>query len=285
MNDKILITGATGKVGSEVVQLLSLQRVEVIAGARNLEKAKQMNWPGVEIALFDYNNFETIKTAMTKVNKVLWIIPPLEANEVEVSYRAVDYAKQTGIEQIVFISVMQAREAKASPHGFVEKHIEDSGITYTHLRCNFFMQNFNTFYIDAIKKRGIIYVPAGEGKVSFIDVRDIAAAAATVLTSQGYENQVFLLTGGEAIDHYQIAEILSKVSGRKITYPAPSSDKFAAFMKELEKPNDFIELLVLLNYFVSLGWAAEITEDTPRILGRAPITFEQYAHDHAGAWK
>lgn len=112
------------------------------------------------------------------------------------------------------------------PHHKIEKIIKESGIPYTFLRPSFFMQNLISQHGEELRKEKIIFVPAGKGKPSFIDVRDIATVAAKILTEDGHENKGYSLTGCEALDYYEVADIISKELGETITYVNPSIPKF-----------------------------------------------------------
>jgi len=166
-----------------------------------------------------------------------------------------------------------------------ERHLETSGLPYNILRPNWFMQNFHTFWLQGIVTQGKILLPVGTAKGSFIDVRDIAAAAAVLLTSDTLANRDFDLTGPEALDHDQVAAILSRESGRRITFqdipPAAMVDGLIG--AGLPRPN--AEFLVMLLGFFKAGYAERTTDAVAQITGRAPGSFEGYARDHRQAWQ
>src|SRR5919197_5687476 len=191
MAETILVTGATGTVGSEVVkQLLSAKGrreeedmiVKVAARSANDTTFKNV---GVQVVQLDYNKSDTLSAALRGIDK-LFLLTPFQSNMVDLTSNLVNGAKNTGVKYIVKQSVLGAdAEPGITPsrlHRQAENIIEESGIPFTFLRPNFFMQNFITFYSHFIKTQGAFYVPAGDAKASFVDVRDIAAVAVQALS-------------------------------------------------------------------------------------------------------
>jgi uncharacterized protein YbjT (DUF2867 family) len=146
------------------------------------------------------------------------------------------------------------------------------------------MQNFNTFWIQGILSQQKIFLPVGQAKGSFIDARDIAAVAAALLVKDDFKNQAFNLTGDEALDHDEVAQILSAVTGKTIGYEEISPEAMREGLLGAGLPADYTEfLLIILGYFKA-GYAAQITPEVEKITGRKPITFAQYAQDYKQAW-
>jgi uncharacterized protein YbjT (DUF2867 family) len=166
----------------------------------------------------------------------------------------------------------------------VEQYLRACGAAYTFLRCSFFMQNLNTTHRAEICDRDEIYIPAGRARTSFIDVRDIGAVAALALTQPGHENQAYDLTGGEALDYYQVAALFSQVLGRKITYMDPSA--LAFFLRQTRKFPLAYALVTTWLYLSTRGGMAErVTGEVRRLLGREPITLRRYIQDYRGSWE
>lgn len=143
----------------------------------------------------------------------------------------------------------------------------------------------HTTHAPEIRELNEIIVPAGNGKTSFIDVRDIAVVAAKALTEPGHENKAYALTGNEALTYTEIAAILSEVVGRKIVYKHPSIFRFIVRMRKRGFPWQFIGVMVGIYTVARLGRAGGITSDTQDLLGRAPITFRQFALDNERCWR
>ena len=285
MSDLILVTGVTGNVGKEVINQLIGKGLPVRAAARNLAKAESADLKDTEIVLFDYDRPETFEPALTGVGRLFIIPPPVNPRQHELIIPLIDMAAQTGVKHIVILSTMSAENNEALPLRIAEKYIENSGIAYTLLRPNFFMQNCNGFMWEGIKEQGGIYLPADGAKTSFIDIRDIAAVSVAALTTENHLNKVYTLTGGKALDHYEMAEILSKVTGKNIQYFPMSDEDMRGALNSAGWTAKSIEMLIDLYRSVRRGDTDYVSPDVANILGREPITFEQYAHDYAESWK
>lgn len=285
MSDRILVTGVTGNVGKEVINQLIGQGLPVKAAARNLAKAESADLKGSEIVLFDYDRPETFEPALAGVGRLFIIPPPVNPRQHELIIPLVDMAAQTGVKHIVNLSTMDAENNETLPLRIAEKYIENSGIAYTLLRPNRFMQNCNGFMREGIKEQGGIYLPADGAKTSYIDIRDIAAVSVTALTTEHHLNKVYTLTGGKALDHYEMAKILSNVTGKKIQYFAMSDEDMRGALKSAGWTDKSIEMLIDLYRSAKHGDTEYVSPDVANILGRAPITFEQYACDYAESWK
>jgi hypothetical protein len=143
------------------------------------------------------------------------------------------------------------------------------------------MQNLDTFYRDDIRLRDELFVPAGRAKTSFVDVRDIGAVASLVLSEEGHLNRAYTLTGSQALDYYEVAEIFSQVQGRPIRYARPTPSQYAARHRAKGVPEEFITVMRSLYWTVRLGIGAKVTPELGQLLGRASINMRQYAADFA----
>lgn len=285
-----LVTGATGTVGSEVINQLASSGHRVKATVHTQGKAdKFKQFPNVNIVTIDYNKIKTLTDALTGIDK-LFLLTPVTPDMENISSNIIQEAKRQGIKYIVKLSVAGA---EAEPgisigrlHRREEKMIEDTKIPYSFIRPGAFMQNFVNYFGETIRKQNAIYVPAGEGKVSFIDARDIASVAVELLTNNNdtkYKNKSFELTGQEAISYGQAAEILSKQLGRKISYVDISEESARKGMKEAGMQDWFIDGLLEIYATVRAGYAAQTTNAIEDITGRKPILFSQFVKDYAEA--
>jgi uncharacterized protein YbjT (DUF2867 family) len=210
---------------------------------------------------------------------------------VDLTSNLVNEAKKTKIKYIVKQSVMGAdAEPGITPsrlHRQAEKIIEESGIPFTFLRPNFFMQNFVNFFSQTIKSQNAFYVPAGDAKVSFVDVRDIAAVAVQALASNNgkHEGKAYNITGGEALSYGQAAEILSKQLGKKVNYVNVSDEDARKGMKDMGMDEWTINSMIELFEITRAGYALAISPAVEEITGSKPISFSQFASDNAVSFK
>jgi uncharacterized protein YbjT (DUF2867 family) len=170
-------------------------------------------------------------------------------------------------------------------HRQVEKLIEASGIFYTLLRSNSFFQNYITFTGSIIKSQNCFYLPLGDGKISLVDVRDVAAVAAAELTQSTDENKAYNVTGSEALSNDEIASILSKVLGRTINYVNISEETARQSMKTAGMPEREIEMVLGLYAQQKAGNYSTISPAVEQITGKKPISFEQFANDYTEAFR
>ncbi len=285
MNSTILITGITGNVGSDVANHLLKLKVPFKAGVRDIQKARKALGSEIEFVEFDFEAPETYDYALKDVNKIFLMRPPALADVEKQIKPFIDFAALKGIEQIVFLSLMGIEKNPIPPHYKIEKLILKSGISYTFLRPSFFMQNLNTTHCFDIKERNDIFIPCGKAKVSFIDTRDIGEVGAIALLEDKHKNKAYTLTGGEALDYYQVADSFTAILGRKITYSNPSPLKFRKTMIQRGIKKEFANVMVMLYITTRLGMAKSVTNDLEMILNRKPASIEQYIRDYYDCWK
>lgn len=280
---KILVTGATGNVGREVIRLLATHDCEVRAAVRDPEKAQQILEKNIACVPFDFTEPITFIPAFTGVQKLFLVRPPALANVRKQIAPALHAAKQAGVEQVVFLSLLGADSNRVVPHFAIERTIEQLGIPATFLRASFFMQNLNITHREDIRQ-GELFMPAGKGRTSFIDVRDIAAVAVKALTEDGHQDQAYALTGAEALTYYEVADIFTEVLERPICYTNPSLLRFVGQMWKRKLPLNFILVMAGIYTTARFGLADTLTEDVAQLLGRPPISLRQYVNDYRSCW-
>lgn len=285
MSNTILVTGATGNVGSQVVQQLIAAGITPRVAVRSVKKADALKQAGAEPVEMDLDKPETVQPAFEGVDKV-FLVSPFVPNMVELAAILVEAAKKANLNQIVRLSALAQPGITLSKwHGEVEKMVEDSGISFTFLRPNGFMQNFVNSMADTIKTQNAFYAPVGDGKVSFVDIRDIAAVAVAALTIKGYENKAYDITGSEALSHQQAASIMSQVLGRTINYVDVPEDTARQVMQSSGMPDPLINALLELYGSYKAEQASTVSSAVQEVTGKQPITFEQFASDYADAFK
>ena len=292
---KILLTGATGTVGSEVVkQLVPIStdnNIRATVHSNNkADKDGQFIDKEVEVVYLDYMKPDTITNALNNVDKLFLQTLPVP-DVVDTCSYIVKEAKKNDVNHIVKLSAMGADSQSGVTilrlHGEEENIIKDSGIPYTFLRPPAFMQNFITQFGRTIKTQNAFYVPAGDAKMSFVDVRDIAAIAANILmNSNGNENKQYMnkayeITGPEALTYSQVAEIISDKVGRKITYIDITEDTAREGLKQIGMDDWSINIMIELFRTIRGGYGSETTEAVEHITGKEPISLTEFANDYA----
>lgn len=272
-----LILGANGTVGTEIVRLLNEKNIP-------LKKATSQKKLDKDQVYLNLVTREGLDSALNGINRLFLLSPPGHVNQDELLIPVIDQAKKSGVQKIVLMTAMGANAVETAPFRKVEIYLEKSGIAFNIIRPNWFMQNFNSYWIEGILKKGLIQMPVGHAKASFIDSRDIAAVAAELLQTDKFNNQDFDLTGSEAIDHNQVAHILTEISGRKISYQEILPQEMFQNLINAGLPKPYSEFMLMILEFFKLGYAERTTDAVEKITGRKPFTFSQYAKDYKSAW-
>jgi uncharacterized protein YbjT (DUF2867 family) len=274
--EKTLILGASGTVGTELVHLLKQKKQTVL---RATSKKQQEN-DQVYLNLITKEGLENV----SKVDKLFLLSPPGHVNQDELLIPLIEKAKNSTVKKIVLMTAMGVDADPSIPLRKVELHLERSGITYNIIRPNWFMQNFNSYWIHGINHQNKILLNVEDAKGSFIDARDIACVASVLLTSDQFNNQAFDLTGGKALNHFEVADIISKTSGRTIKYQNITTNEMRDGLLSASLPKDYAEFMLVILDFFRQGYSERITDSVEKIIGRKPITFSSYAEDYKHSW-
>jgi uncharacterized protein YbjT (DUF2867 family) len=292
MNETILVTGATGTVGSEVVKQLSRDALNynLKAGVHSIENVDRVEqYDRVKAVQIDYDKQEGLEAAFKDVDKLFLLTHP-SPKTVEHESNLIAEAKKSGIKHIVKQSIMLA-DPKADVeamrlHRQTEKMIEGSGIPYTFLRPNEFMQGFINFQGTTIKSNNAFYVPAEDAKVSFVDARDIAAVAVKALVDgDRHYNKTYMITGPEALSYHQTAEILSNATGKKIDYVNITEEETREALKETSMNDWLIKTILDLYTLYRKGYASEVSSAVEEVTGRKATPFVEFAKDYVDAFR
>jgi uncharacterized protein YbjT (DUF2867 family) len=278
----ICITGAGGTVGREVIQQLELAGVPFRAAYFSKEKVDAALANGIDAIIIDYNHPETLRAAFRGCDK-LFLLGPNALNQTQLELNAVEAAKAVGVQHIVKQSVMGAEDktfSLALLHRPVEQAIEASGMAWTFLRPNSFMQNVVTFMSDTIKAESVFYSASGEAKIAHVDVRDIAAVAVKALTEPTHAGQAYTLTGPEAITYDELAQELSAVLGRSIHHISLPPEDLKHGMLAEGLPEAIADRMLDLERYYREDQASRITNDILRVTGQEPRRFVQYIRDY-----
>lgn len=279
----ILITGASGNVGKEVLNQTVQIGLRVRAGFQSVSKASVPS--GVEIAMVDYKQPETLREALKGVDRVFLVGPPT-AQLPALERKAMDVIKESGVRKVVKLSAMGGRDALfPAQHAESEDYIRSCRVPYTFLRPNGFMQNMINYNAPSINTQNAFYGSEGEGRVSHIDIRDVAAVAVKVLTEDGHIGRAYTLTGPEPLTNGEIASLLSEALGRKIQYINLPPPQLRQALLSAGVPEWSVDAALDLQRFYREGKAATVTEDVEQILGRKPIHFSHFARDYRFAFQ
>jgi uncharacterized protein YbjT (DUF2867 family) len=286
---KILVTGATGNVGSQVSIHLAKAGVPVVVGVRDVEKAKRYfagfhNLPPVEFQPFDYADPSTWYTALAGVGKIFLVVPPgtTDSSQVSLFFKT---ALDAGVLHLAFNSGRTTGDLDEEPLHVTEGLVRNSGIDWTIFRPGWFMQNFLNWVGFTIPSENAFYLPAADAKTAFVDVRDIGACVAKALTDPGHGGKLYELTSSEALTHYEVAQKISEVAGRTIRYVHLSDEEFIKEMVSRGWKQAAAEHTVFLYRIVRTGKEAAISHAVEDLLSRKPIDFTQFAKDHAAGWE
>lgn len=284
---RILITGATGNIGFEVIRsLLEIKSNHpIIAGVRNIEKAKKVfqSFPELGFVEFDFEKSETYSEALENVD-LLFLLRPPHISEIEKYFRPlIEKAVQKGIKQIMFLSVQGVEKSKVIPHHKIEKLIVDSGIGFIFLRPSYFMQNLTTTLLqDIVEKRQII-LPAGNAKFNWVDVENIAEAAAVLLDNfENYQNSAFELTGSKNEDFYTAAEYLTESIGEKVTFRNVNPLKFFLIKKKGGLPAGMILVMIMLHFLPRFQKEPRISDFYIQLTGKQSTTLKEFIKREKG---
>lgn len=279
----ILVTGATGSNGSEIVKLLTAQNVPVRAMVRDRNRAGEIALPNVEVVEADFDHPEMLLSALSGVDRAFLVTSSSEHAEAQ-QLAFVDAAKQSGIAHLVKLSQFAANAN--SPvrflryHAVVEAAIQATGMAYTFLRPNLFMQGLLNFK-STIATQNAFYAAIGDAKVSVIDVRDIATVAVAVLTGTGHEGKTYDLTGPQALMHTEMAAYLSDATGRQIAFVDIPPDTMRDALLGVGVPAWQVEGLIEDYAHYRRGEASVIASGVQDTTGKAPRSFATFAHDYA----
>ncbi len=280
--ERILVTGATGQVGTAVVETLVTRGIFVRAAARRVSTISGTEH--IEPVAFDYNDPGTYQRVLSDITGIFLVVPPLDPKAHRKLMPFIDRAKESGVRHIVFNSVFGFNPGDEGPLQLIERHLLGSGMGCTILRPNFFMENFTTGFIGTLAAGGEISLAADNGKTSFISVKDIAEAAARSFQEKRYGAE-YDLSGPEALDYAEVARIISNFSGREITYRPISENTMMQRARQSRWPEEAVRYLADLYAAVRAGVMAEVTDGVRRATGRSPISFKDFARKNASYWR
>jgi len=282
----ILITGSTGLIGSEVVHLLSQAGIPARALVRN--PGRERGLPHITPCVGDLAKPETLSPAFAGSTKLFLLTGNVE-DALELQQNAIVAARRAGIAHVVKLSAFGASPHSNSLigrlHHRVEKELQESGLAWTMLRPHHFMQNL-LGQANNIIDEGVVYSSSGEGRIPFVDTRDIAAVAVATLTGSGHEGKKYVITGSQALSYREATEILAQAIGRPLRFLDEPFDQARARLTRAGQPAWLVDSLLAIAAYQRAGGPTEtITSVIADLTGRPPRTFATFARDYAARFQ
>ncbi|MDR0307719.1 MAG: NmrA family NAD(P)-binding protein [Chitinispirillales bacterium] len=286
MSGRILITGATNIVGAEIVRRFAGIGVDVRAARHGTASDERLRSKYVESVPFDFTDKELVSEALDGITHVFLLLP-LCPEMAEYARIFIDQAHKSGVSHIVQVSFLAADKIPmiriARWHHEAESYLMESGIPFTILRSNIFMQQFTTLFQPS---GGLIYLPLGKGSVSYVDARDVALCAAEILvTSHQHTGRTYRISGPQKFTLRQAASIMTEVIGSHVMYADVSEDSSRDIMGSLCMPNWKIDALMELYTLMKTGLLDEVSPDYQLITGSMQSTFLDFVRDYADLFR
>jgi uncharacterized protein YbjT (DUF2867 family) len=280
----VLVTGATGNLGGAAARALLAAGLPVRVAGTDPNRLRDL-FPGAEPVRLDLKEPRTFNDAVTGVGAVFLIRPPAVSRVGPTLNALIDVAERNDVKHVVFVSVTGADTNRVVPHHRVEKHLYASGLPWTILRPGFFAQNLADAYRGDIRTDDRIFLPAGEGRVAFVDTRDIGDVAAAVLADPAAHHRAgYTLTGPEAIGFDTVAALLTDALGRKIRYQPAGIAAYLRHLRRRRLPLAQCLVQTVLHTGLRRGQAERVDPTLTRLLNRPPRTMAQYVHEHRELW-
>ena len=278
----ILLTGATGKTGGEVARQLAAAGVPFRALIRNPDKAEALKALGAELVVGDLADQAFLPRALSGIEKA-FLVMPNDEQQLILENQFTDAAAAAGVRHLVYLSSLESVPESKNPitqnHVAAQNHIRESGMTWTIVRPTFFNQNFET-YAPRIREAKQIVMPVGNGTISSTDLRDVGEVIREVLTKPGHENKSYDMTGPELLTFTEIAEKFSKIRGTLVEGIDQPLEEFGELLRTIGLSEWRVDAVCKELEAIGAGVVDHTTDTIEELLGRPPISLEQYIMDH-----
>lgn len=282
----ILVTGATGHFGKATINFLlekGLDASQISALVRNEKSAEEFNSKGVNPLIGDYDNYNSLLKAFTGVDKLLFVSGSDVMKRTAQHQNVINAAKEAGVKQVLYTSFQRRNESENSPlwivaqsHIQTEKWLKESGIDYTILKNNLYMDFLPGFIGEKVAETGVIFVPAENGKVSAVLRKEMAEAAANILATDGHSGKEYDFTNTEAVTYNDIAQTVSGVLGKPITYISPSPEEYTKTLSDYGVPAEVIGIFSSFAVAQAQGELDAESSDLEKLLGRKPTSIKDF---------
>lgn len=283
MSTTVLVAGATGNVGRATVAALARRGATVRAATRKPE-AYAAPASAVSAAYLNFDDPDSFAPALEGCERLFLMAAPMDGRAAPKLRGLLERAQAAGLERAVFLSAMGVEHAPSSPLGQVEAGLKGSGMDWTILRPNWFMDNFHPGWMGAMVKTGTLALPAGDARVSFIAAEDIGEAAAVALTEEGHLERAYTLTGPEALSWEEVAAHFASVTGHAVRYQPISDEDMRGAMAARGLPAAALDYLSALFAAMRAGGSAPVTSELKGLIGRPPRSLADFTEKHHGAW-
>jgi uncharacterized protein YbjT (DUF2867 family) len=281
---EILVIGAAGTVGRHLTSILARRGAAVRAATRNPQSLADLG-AVARVVEFDFDRSLTFAAALDGVDRAFLMARPGDPRPDVTAAPLVAAMRRAGVRHVVHMTGMGVDRREDLPLGRLERAIEGSGMAFTHLRPNYFLQNLAAApLVDGIRERGEIALAAGDARIAFVDARDIAAVAAEALVTEAPRDAAYTLTGGEAVSYDDVARAIAAAARRPVRYTARTDGAARAALAAAGLSPELIERRLGFLALARSGALATPSPDVARVLGRPPISLAEFARDHAAAW-
>lgn len=278
---RILVTGAVGNIGLEVVHYLSELNSdsEILAAVRNIDKAKKTfkNYLNLHYRILDFENESTFSEAFDKID-ILFLLRPPHISDVEEVFRPLlNSAKEYGVNKVVFLSVQGAEKSKVIPHNKIERLIQELGFNFIFVRPSYFMQNLTTTLLPEILTRRSITLPSKKAKFNWIDVKNIGEATAILISKfEKYQNQALEITGTENKNFGDVADLITDITGDRIRFNSINPIRFYIQKKKEGLNGGFAMVMTILHFLPRLQAEPKISDNYQKLTGKVPTTLQEF---------
>jgi NAD(P)H dehydrogenase (quinone) len=282
----ILVTGATGHFGKSTIDFLlkkGFPSTNIVALVRDEEKAAELKSKGVTVRFGDYDNHTSLVNAFKGIEKLLFVSGSDITKRPAQHRNVIDAAKEAGVGHIVYTSFQRKNESETSPlwivaqsHIQTENWLKESGIAYTILKNNLYMDFLPGFIGEKVLETGVIYVPAEGGKVSAVLRVEMAEAAANVLVTSGHQGKEYNFTNTAAVSYHEIAQMIAEISGKKISYVSPSVEDYGTTLAKHGLPAEVIGIFSSFAVAQAKGELDVESIDLEALLGRKPLAVGEF---------
>lgn len=278
---RILITGATGNIGTEVVHYLyELENeAEIIVAVRNIKSAKNKfpNCPKLVFRTFDFEEQNSFNGAFKDID-ILFLLRPPHISEVDKYFQPLlKSAKKNGIEKVVFLSVQGAEKSKVIPHNKIERLIKSNDFKYIFVRPSYFMQNLTTTLLPEILENQTITLPSGQAKFNWIDVKNIGQVSAVLIKSfDKYQNSAYEITGTENKNFQEVTEIMTEITGTKFRFKSINPISFYFKKRKSGVQSGFAIVMTILHFLPRLQREPEISDNYFKLTGNKTTTLKEF---------